>query len=247
MPQATTACEICARLQGERPQEEPPAGYLYEDRHWLVYHAPVERAMLGQLFLLSRRHFLDFAEMTADEATSYGVIMRALLACAPRERRRNTRLGPAHQGPLLLRRPGATVAVVAQLRTLLTVAAGHTLAGDRSVEQRLHLWADELRSIANEGLHWMADNYYEVQRYHRILRIAAAIFATQDVRDVETIERLYHEDLSHFTPYVAGDAAIFDHEYRILLIQRKDNGLWAMPGGDFEVGETPAEGACREA
>ena len=118
---------------------------------------------------------------------------------------------------------------------------------DLSVEQRLSLWADELRSIANEGLHWSADNSYDVHRYQRVLRIAAAMVALQDGRALAAIERAFLDDLSHVAPYPVGDAAVFDHEGRMLLIQRKDNGLWAMPGGAFEVGETPAEGACREA
>jgi hypothetical protein len=33
-----------------------------------------------------------------------------------------------------------------------------------TIERQLHLWADELRAIANEGLHWMADNPYDLQR-----------------------------------------------------------------------------------
>ncbi len=118
---------------------------------------------------------------------------------------------------------------------------------DRTVEQGLYLWADELRAIANEGLHWTTDNPHDIRRYQRILDIAATMFAIQDTRDVEGIQRFYHEDLGHVTPYSTGDAAVFDQIGRILLIQRKDNGLWAMPGGVFEVGETPAEGACREA
>ena len=39
-----------------------------------------------------------------------------------------------------------------------------------------------------------------------------------------------------------GIAAVIDDSGRILLVQRADNGLWAMPGGDFEIGETPAAG-----
>jgi 8-oxo-dGTP pyrophosphatase MutT (NUDIX family) len=116
-----------------------------------------------------------------------------------------------------------------------------------TVEQQLQLWADELRAIANEGLHWSAENPYDAARYQRILKLAAAMFAIQDLRDVDTIERAYHQDLGHVAPYPCGDAAVFDRHGRILLIQRKDNALWAMPGGAFEVGETPAEGACREA
>lgn len=40
--------------------------------------------------------------------------------------------------------------------------------------------------------------------------------------------------------------AVRDGEGRLLLIQRSDNGLWAMPGGALEVGETVAQAATRE-
>jgi len=116
-----------------------------------------------------------------------------------------------------------------------------------TVEQQLRLWADELRAIANEGARWDTTNPYNVRRRQRMLRMAAEMFAVQDVRTVAEIEHAYHADLGHVAPYPCGDAAIFDDTGRILLIQRRDNGLWAMPGGAFEVGETPAEGACREA
>jgi len=33
-------------------------------------------------------------------------------------------------------------------------SCGRVTTGETSVEQQLHLWADELRSIANEGLPW---------------------------------------------------------------------------------------------
>jgi mutator protein MutT len=51
---------------------------------------------------------------------------------------------------------------------------------------------------------------------------------------------------SHPTPFVGGDAAVIDDKGQILLIQRADNGKWAMPGGALEIGETPAEGVVRE-
>ena len=40
--------------------------------------------------------------------------------------------------------------------------------------------------------------------------------------------------------------AVRDENGRLLLIQRSDNGLWAMPGGALEVGETVAHAAARE-
>jgi 8-oxo-dGTP pyrophosphatase MutT (NUDIX family) len=116
-----------------------------------------------------------------------------------------------------------------------------------TVHQQLRLWADEIRAIANEGLRFEGDNPYSARRCRRLLRIAAELFALQDVREADEIERAYHADLGHLAPYPGGDAAIFDEDGQILLIRRRDNGLWAMPGGFFEVGETPAEGTCREA
>lgn len=113
--------------------------------------------------------------------------------------------------------------------------------------QRLRLWADELRAIANEGLHWDGENPYNRRRFERVRRIAAEVFAAQDARDGEAIELFFRADPWHMAPYPCGDAAVFNQRGEILLIQRKDDQLWAMPGGAFEVGETPAEGACREA
>jgi 8-oxo-dGTP pyrophosphatase MutT (NUDIX family) len=86
-----------------------------------------------------------------------------------------------------------------------------------------------------------------VRRFERVRRIAAELFATQDTRDGVAIEQLFRADPWHLAPYPCGDAAVFNARGEILLIQRKDDQLWAMPGGAFEVGETPAEGACREA
>ena len=63
----------------------------------------------------------------------------------------------------------------------------------------------------------------------------------------EQIEPLRASVFASPTPFAVGDAAIIDEAGRILLIQRADNGLWAMPGGALEVGETPAEGVLREA
>lgn len=115
------------------------------------------------------------------------------------------------------------------------------------LRERLQLWSDQLRAIANDGLRWSSDNPYHQHRFERIRRVAAELFAAQDERDAATIERIFSADLTHVAPYPGGDAAILNPAGEMLLIQRKDNQLWAMPGGLLEVGETPAEGTCREA
>lgn len=42
------------------------------------------------------------------------------------------------------------------------------------------------------------------------------------------------------------DALILDDEGRVLLVRRADDGLWAMPGGWVEPGETPELAVVRE-
>jgi 8-oxo-dGTP pyrophosphatase MutT (NUDIX family) len=45
---------------------------------------------------------------------------------------------------------------------------------------------------------------------------------------------------------VAVSAFVRDAQGRVLLIQRTDNGLWSLPGGGQEIGESVAETAVRE-
>lgn len=47
-------------------------------------------------------------------------------------------------------------------------------------------------------------------------------------------------------PHTATDLAVITQDAQILLIKRKDNGMWALPGGMIEPGEWPYDAARRE-
>lgn len=111
----------------------------------------------------------------------------------------------------------------------------------------LRLLGDELRVLAETGLHWSRENPYDAARYERARRLAARLFALADLRGHEEVERDLFSQLSHLAPIPVADAAVIDDAERILLIRRADDGLWAMPGGFYEMGETPVQGAVREA
>lgn len=68
------SCFICRKHEGLEPT--PPGGYIYEDEHWMVCHAPVNMGPLGTLLIEAKRHFLDYADMTDEESGSYGRILR---------------------------------------------------------------------------------------------------------------------------------------------------------------------------
>lgn len=72
----TMSCFICDKHFGDYNQ--PPGGYFYEDAHWKVCHFPAPQSILGRIVLESKRHFLDFSEMTEEEAGSYGILVKKL-------------------------------------------------------------------------------------------------------------------------------------------------------------------------
>lgn len=113
--------------------------------------------------------------------------------------------------------------------------------------QQIALWADKLRDIAAMGGRF-ASNPYDTAHYKDVQDVAMAMLALATATPLDEIEPLRATVYARPTPVVVGDAAVIDpSDGQLLLIRRADNGLWAMPGGSFEVGETPAEGAIREA
>jgi len=105
--------------------------------------------------------------------------------------------------------------------------------------------AELLRALSNNGLQY-TDDPYQIERFHNILSLSARLLSMVDGRPLDEIERIFFDDLDLRTPFAVVDTAVFDGQGRILLIQRADNRLWAMPGGACDVGESPATGAARE-
>jgi ADP-ribose pyrophosphatase YjhB (NUDIX family) len=104
---------------------------------------------------------------------------------------------------------------------------------------------DELRMLARNALPFTHDRY-DRERYIRILELVDLYYgATLDLPPAEVQRRLGAE-LGRITPNVGANAAIFDQQGALLLMQRSDDRLWCLPGGLVEVNETPAETAIRE-
>ena len=69
-------CFICRKHTGL--EAAPPGGYIIEDVHWKVGHGPAHLTRLGTIVIESARHYLDFAEMTVDEASAFGPLLAKL-------------------------------------------------------------------------------------------------------------------------------------------------------------------------
>ena len=113
-----------------------------------------------------------------------------------------------------------------------------------ALAEEVYQAADELRAIANLGRRY-AEDPRDKDRYERVSKTSARLVAAVEQRSLDDVLSQFEDNLTHVSPAAAADAAVF-RDGRVLLIRRADNGLWALPGGLVEVGETLAEAAQRE-
>ena len=110
--------------------------------------------------------------------------------------------------------------------------------------------ADELRAVAAFGLNFARPGSHDADRWERVLAASARLAAlaghapADGALAAELLAR-YHDNHFDIGPLASGEAAVF-HDGKLLLIRRTDDGLWALPGGITDPGETLAESARRE-
>lgn len=130
-------------------------------------------------------------------------------------------------------------------------AVGHRIAppdhGDAlPLQQELYLAADELRGAATLWKEFAA-NVYEAERADQAMKLAARIAALADEASRDEIMAIFGGgDWKRVSPAVGVDSLVFNERGEVLLVRRRDNEHWCMPGGIAEIGQTPAEAALRE-
>jgi diadenosine tetraphosphate (Ap4A) HIT family hydrolase len=77
-------CNICRQQDGLKTGSDlldapRPDGYIVEDEHYLVEHAPLKAAGAGTVIVQARRHLLDFGDMTPTETTDFGSLLHRLV------------------------------------------------------------------------------------------------------------------------------------------------------------------------
>lgn len=122
-----------------------------------------------------------------------------------------------------------------------------------------------MAAIARTGMGF-TESLYERERFEEVLHIAADIKAA--ATEIERADELDDEAIAvqretdHFvqewmesigegvpgyvTPKVAVGAIVGNDAGEILLVQRKDSGIWLYPTGWADVGYSPAEVAVKE-
>jgi ADP-ribose pyrophosphatase YjhB (NUDIX family) len=105
-------------------------------------------------------------------------------------------------------------------------------------------WAREIFSISKAGLTY-SQNDYDLQRYKRLVEITTEIIASQSELSQASILDSFSMQAGYATPKVDVRGAVM-RDGKILLVQEKADGKWAMPGGWADLGETAAEMVARE-
>lgn len=104
---------------------------------------------------------------------------------------------------------------------------------------------DEIQALARTGLQY-ANNPYDRQRYERLLTLAAESYTGTLALDDATLRARFAAETGVITPKVGADAAIFDADGCILLMERSDGTGWCLPCGWVEPNERPIDCAVRE-
>ena len=116
-------------------------------------------------------------------------------------------------------------------------------------------WSETLSAIARTGMGF-TQSLYEKERYEEVLKVAADIkfAATEEIelrREQDHFVQEWMESIGegvpgYVTPKVAIGCIVGNDKGEILLVQRKDSGVWLYPTGWADVGYSPAEVAMKE-
>lgn len=105
-------------------------------------------------------------------------------------------------------------------------------------------WAQEIFSLSQAGLTY-SQNPFDLERYKRLQEITAEMIANQSAIEKEAVLESFSMQAGYITPKVDVRGAVVRDE-KILLIQERADGKWAMPGGWADLGNSPASVAERE-
>jgi ADP-ribose pyrophosphatase YjhB (NUDIX family) len=105
-------------------------------------------------------------------------------------------------------------------------------------------WAQKLQAIAQTGITY-SQSPFDSDRYRQIQQIAAELMATGAAVEPDYVLNLFQQDLGHATPKVEVRGAVFQHD-KLLLVKEREDGLWTLPGGWVDVGESASRAIERE-
>ncbi|MBE0536012.1 MAG: NUDIX hydrolase [Phycisphaerae bacterium] len=106
------------------------------------------------------------------------------------------------------------------------------------------LWAQRLAALAQSGLTY-TENPFEIERYEAVRGIAAEMMEAGGGGAAAGLVEVFRGEKGYATPKIDVRGAVF-RDGRILLVKEAIDGLWTLPGGWADVGDSPSEAVGRE-
>ena len=100
----------------------------------------------------------------------------------------------------------------------------------------------KLNAIAQTGLTFSKD-VFDTERYESLRHIATQLMASRF--DIDP-EMLHHVTESGYATPKTDVRAFILRDGKLLMVREAEDGLWSLPGGWADVGDTPSTAVCRE-
>jgi ADP-ribose pyrophosphatase YjhB (NUDIX family) len=105
-------------------------------------------------------------------------------------------------------------------------------------------WLRRLQCITQAGLTYTRDPY-DRERYAQLQVLAAELSAEGDKSAQASLLELLRGERGYATPKV-DVRAVVEQNGKLLLVRESQDGLWSLPGGWVDLGESPSRAAERE-
>lgn len=111
--------------------------------------------------------------------------------------------------------------------------------------ERVRRAAVRLAALSQDGLTYALSDY-DTDRYTAVGRLAAELLSAVSGRDAQDLLVELGHDSGYATPKVDVRGACFDDDDRVLLMRERIDGLWSLPGGWADPGDSPTSAVVRE-
>ncbi|WP_053220491.1 NUDIX hydrolase [Virgibacillus senegalensis] len=112
------------------------------------------------------------------------------------------------------------------------------------MEPKWLTWAKEIQSLAQAGLTYSQD-VFDQERFQRLREISKEMMAAHTDVPFTKLADLFTNETGYQTPKVDIRAVVLVNK-KLLLVQEKSDGNWALPGGWGDIGFSPGEVAAKE-
>jgi len=108
----------------------------------------------------------------------------------------------------------------------------------------IEIIAQRIQAIAQTGLTYSSGEF-DKERYQTLREIAFEMLSSRFDLSADTVAKMHIPDDGYATPKTDVRAIVL-REGKLLMVREADDGLWCLPGGWVDVGDSPSEAVCRE-